>query len=144
MTDNLDHALQNLPSEPYPEILTELILVRLRKDRHRKWVLSRIGWFGAGLSTALSVRILSGWWSWTDLAVPVFSFPTILNWFQNIRSSPYQTVIENTMALLDWMGLMAVQLGWAAVFGLVLLLLPAFWVMSKLLFESDMDEVLWV
>ncbi len=143
MTDNLDHALQNLPSEPYPETLTELILVRLRKDRHRKWVLSRISWFGAGLSTALSVRILSEWWSWTDLAVPVFSFPTVLNWFQSIGSSPYQTVIENTIALLDWMGLMAISLGGSGLRARA----PAFpgiLAMSKLLFESDMDEVLWV
>jgi hypothetical protein len=144
MTDNLDNALQNLPFEPYPDLLTKQILIRLRRERHRRWVLSRTGWISAGISTAISVRILSGWWSRTDLDIPVYSFPSIMNWFQSIRSSPSQTVTENAMAVLDWIGLMAVQLGWAAVIGLGLLLLPAFWVMGKLLFEADMDEVLWV
>ncbi len=144
MTDHLDNALQNLPSEPYPELLTKQILIRLRRERYRRWILSRTGWIAAGISTAFSVIILSGWWSRADLDMPVYSVPSILNWLNSIRNCSYQAVTENVIAVLDWVGLMAVQRGLIAVVGLGLLLLPAFWVAGKLLFEADMDEVLWV
>ena len=143
MQDELDKALRILPSETYPPQLNDQIIHHFRRARHRQRFLLRAGWVGAVSGAAAGTWLLAGRLFEGSALLPAFSTGGIIRWAGNLGASPYRTTVDSTMSILDLGQMLMVELGWVSVAGLTLLLLSAFWMLGKVLFETDMDEVMW-
>jgi hypothetical protein len=144
MDDYLDDALQRLPSDPYPEGLTDRIMLRVvqerRKQRHRKVV----GWLSTAAAAVFSGVKISFWWIERGDVFPGFSVQPVIEWVDQLWASPQETMLGSTLSFWDWTRVFASQLDWVVVIALLLLLGAGMWALHDLMLQPDRDEVLWV
>lgn len=143
MQDELDEALRKMPSAAYPARLNDQIIHHLRRARQRQRLLLRAGWAGAVSGALAGAWLLAGRLYQGSAVLPAFSSGGIIRWAGTLGASPCRTTIDSTISILDLGQMLMVELGWVSVAGLTLLLLSAFWMLGKVLFENDIDEVMW-
>jgi len=144
MNDALDDALRRMPSDPYPEELTDRILSRLALAQRRQRQLRRAGWVSTATAAVSGVWLCAKWLAVHRQMLPDFSAGPVMRWLQHFAGAPQQAFLGGTFSLWDWTRWFSAQIDGLVVAALAALAAAGLWVLVTLLHETDRDEVSWV
>ncbi len=137
MPESLELLLRHVPIDPMPARLPARVQRRLAEiraaERRRRWL----------MDASLAVVTLGGLLIlWPQLGpigaqAPGGSAGAAQAWLAHAAAAPAQTVLETLMAAVDWTGRLTDSLGIAGLSGLILLTIPLFAWLRRLMPEAE-------